>query len=152
MTISQLLTPPSHLLTPQRTEVSKISSPMPTQAVAWQWLWDKGKTQLPSSQATSTTHHQLQQRYNQIYTQQQTLLGNNLTTTDAEHFGDPLLTKPHNTLRVGFHNIHFLPFQAQHHKNYDLLTYIKSKDFDIYMFTEVGLNWSKVAPHNQWVE
>src|SRR5688572_11301307 len=83
---------------------------------------------------------------------QTTITGNNLTLQDAEAFSNSLQHKNHTTLCIGLHNVHFLPATTNHHKNYDLLNYLIKNSFNVFLLTEVGLNWSKLLPQDQWYE
>jgi hypothetical protein len=83
---------------------------------------------------------------------QTTLEGTNLELSDAEQYGDPLLTKRANTLRVGFQNMHFLAVSSKDSQNSQCFNYINQHDYDVYCMAEVGLHWISLFPEDQWAE
>src|SRR5687768_15767870 len=97
----------------------------------WHWMWDRGQQNpmtsppVPVTALQHTTTHQL------------TIDGVNQMLQDNKAFRDILICKPASTIQISLHNIHILPPKANHHKNYELLNYIKSNAYDVFLLTEV---------------
>ena len=130
------------------------------------WAWDDGKRNR-SNKANDTrcklkhkqknkTRKKYSYLHNNIYDRsaftQQTLLGENLEKEDAESFGDLLREKEVKIFRVGLQNIQNLPERHNTDKSKTLFNYIKQNEFDIFLTTEVGLDWRVVDIENQLFE
>jgi hypothetical protein len=128
-------------------------------------VWGNGhQREATTTQSILSQRKQKKQRLNQQPKQhlsiptrskslhQTTLEGTNLELSDAEHYGDSLLTKHANTLRVGFQNMHFLSISSKDSQNSQCFEYINQHDYDVYCIAEVGLHWMSLFPEDQWAE
>ena len=71
------------------------------------------------------------------------------TTNDS--FGDIILKKEKNTLRIGFQNIGGVPIQQGKHKDDIIKNGITKLDFDIFGIAEVNVNWTHVSEEHRLV-
>lgn len=83
---------------------------------------------------------------------QQDLQGQPQELLDGEAFGDLLVKKTDNTLRIMLHNINRLPSQRQTVKSKQLVSMIANRQIDIALLTEIGLYWKLVKTEDQWHE
>ena len=68
---------------------------------------------------------------------------------DAEAFGDKLKKKSPHTMRVGLQNLHLLSEHAKTSKNRQLVQHILEGENDVFLMTEIGLYWDKLAASDQ---
>ena len=80
------------------------------------------------------------------------LRGGSLEKEDVESFGDLLGGKEENIFSMGLQNVQNMPEQRNTDKSNRLFNYIKDNDFDIFLTTEIGLDWRVVDIENQWFE
>jgi hypothetical protein len=71
---------------------------------------------------------------------------------DSEEFGDKMKEKEDNVLRIGYQNINRLPIDARASKSRDLIKLIAEKQMDLFLMTEIGLNWRNVGEKDKWFE
>jgi hypothetical protein len=130
---------------------------------AWRMLWDRGKTtDTHGERRNKKQRTNKKQRRNKKQKQrprkldrpiyQQTMSGANLDFADVESFGDEQQAKHDNILRVGFQNINNLPEDCRTSKSRQLLDYVVQKDYDCFMMSEIGLNWTKIGANDRWFE
>jgi hypothetical protein len=78
--------------------------------------------------------------------------GANLDFEDAESFGDVQQVERDNIPHIGFQNIHNLLEDCCTSKSRQLVDYVVQKDYDCFMMTEIGLNWTKISANDRWFE
>ena len=84
--------------------------------------------------------------------EQLSLQGCNITLRDAEAYGDKMLTKRENTVRVGLQNMQLLPESAKHYKSRQSIDHIHQGEYDLWLMNEIGLYWPKLDAGDQWFE
>jgi len=67
-----------------------------------------------------------------------------------ENIGDNVYNKDHNTLRIGFINIHGIPKDRAQTKNKTIYNAIMATQLDIIGMAETNLNWNAVTTRNRW--
>ena len=55
-------------------------------------------------------------------------------------------------MRVGLQNLHLLSEHAKTSKNRQLVQHILEGEYDVFLMTEIGLYWDKLAASDQWSE
>ena len=77
------------------------------------------------------------------------LHGENVRERDTNFFGDQLVPKQDQSIRIAFQNINLLPLRSHHGKNHKLYACIKSLELDVFCISETGLCWQKLPPEDQ---
>jgi hypothetical protein len=67
----------------------------------------------------------------------------------CELYGDNLIKKQKNILRIGFLNIGGLPFQQDSFKDQELRQGLTALDFDIFGIAEMNLDWRTVLEQDR---
>ena len=121
------------------------------------WLFDRGRGLAQHSTTSNNTHnntitttnHSTSSHINTHFNTeterlfQQTLDNNILEFNDDKAFGDRLTTKNNNFIRIGSNNVGNLPDRLSKTKSKCFFDYIKSREFDVMLNQEIGLNWGK---------
>jgi hypothetical protein len=69
-----------------------------------------------------------------------------LTSNDAEAFGNQHSSKPPQTFRVALQNVNILPESSRHYKSRQLINHIREGGYDLWMMSEVGFYWGLLDP------
>ena len=72
-------------------------------------------------------------------------------TTD-DNWGDSILPKPPNTVRIAFQNIQGLPLDPYAGKHQQIIACIDQLQLDAFGLVEINLNFSRLPSHQQWKE
>ena len=122
------------------------------------WDWGKPLTRKESKKARKKRlrgvggNKKKNKPLHKIAYDQLSMQGCNITRTDAEAFFDTMKTKRDNTVRVGLQNMNLLPESSKHYKSRQSIDHIHQGEYDVWMMSEIGLCWNKVAAGDQWFE
>ena len=76
-------------------------------------------------------------------------IGDNATD---DNWGDFILPKPPNTVRIAFQNIQGLPLDPYAGKHQQIIACIDQLQLDAFGLVEINLNFSRLPSHQQWKE
>jgi hypothetical protein len=121
----------------------------------WRQIWDRGKigegkTGTRNKKSTTIISSKPTKKRRQKRTRQINLLNQNMYEADVEHFGDKLQNKHEGLLRLMLQNISNLPAIKTHHKSRQIVDMLPRLAIDVMFLNEIGLNWNKLPPHQQW--
>jgi hypothetical protein len=89
-----------------------------------------------------------------IITRQQILTNNTqLHTHHDTDWGDPMPpNKPDNIIRIGFRNINGIPHESAHSKNIEIISDIRSHQFDTFSLSETNVAWHVLQEQDRIAE
>jgi hypothetical protein len=123
----------------------------------WRRLFDKGKPHTGKRNKKSNKNKNknkihINRNNNKPQTIQQDLHGRS-SLPSWEPFGDTIKkSKISSTVRIGFQNINILTKNKNTTKSKNMLEFMYKNEFDLWLMSEVGLNWHKVDPQDLWFE